>query len=155
MKQAAFQELMPDNFCFGCGSLNHEGLQIKSAWDGEESVCHFEPEAHHAAGPRHFVNGGILATVVDCHSVCTAVANGYRDEGREIGTDPRIWCVTGSMSLKYLKPTPLGVPLELRARVIEFDGRKTRVSCDVFAEGEPCVEGSVLAIRVPLDWLDV
>ena len=43
--QQAFQDYYPDEWaqCYGCGRLNEYGLQIKSYWDGEESVCTFTP----------------------------------------------------------------------------------------------------------------
>jgi len=48
----AFQDYYSDNFasCFGCGRLNEHGLHIKSYWDGEESVCRFQPEHYHTGG---------------------------------------------------------------------------------------------------------
>jgi acyl-coenzyme A thioesterase PaaI-like protein len=84
---SSFQELMPGNHCWGCGSLNERGLGIQSRWQepGQVAVCDWTPSPEHMAGPTSVVNGGIIATLVDCHSVCTAIANGYLSEGREIG----------------------------------------------------------------------
>jgi hypothetical protein len=56
------------------------------------------PCPERAAGPRHLVNGGIIATLLDCHGVCTALADAYRREGREVGTDPEIWYATTSIT---------------------------------------------------------
>ena len=41
MTSKAFQDYYPDDVshCYGCGRLNPDGLQIKSYWEGEESVC--------------------------------------------------------------------------------------------------------------------
>ena len=41
----AFQDFYPDDVshCYGCGRLNPQGLQIKSFWEADESVCHFSP----------------------------------------------------------------------------------------------------------------
>ncbi len=85
-----FQDRMENNYCWGCGRLNDKGLQIKSRWDGEEGVCTWRPQEFHAAGPRDVLSGGIIASIIDCHSVCTAVADAYRFEGRHIGSDPEI-----------------------------------------------------------------
>jgi acyl-coenzyme A thioesterase PaaI-like protein len=153
VSSSAFQDLIHDNFCFGCGADNPDGLQIKSVWVGPaESVCVFRPRPHQSAGPRHVLNGGIIATLIDCHSVCTAVADAYRREGREIGSDPPLWCVTGRMTVAYLKPTPIDRPVELRARVEEVDGRKTRLSCNLSSDGEVTARGDVLAIQVAAVW---
>ena len=42
--QEYFQDSMPGNVCFGCGNDNHDGLQIKSFWEGEEAVCIWQSE---------------------------------------------------------------------------------------------------------------
>ena len=104
------------------------------------------------AGPRKILNGGIIATVIDCHSVCTAIAAGYRDEGREIGTDPRIWYVTGSLSIKYLLPTPIDEAVELRTRIDEIAAKKTRLTCSLISMGSECARAEVVAVRVPPAW---
>lgn len=152
MSGRAFQDQMPDNFCFGCGADNPDGLQIKSFWDGDEALCRFQPQAHHAAGPRHLLNGGIIATIIDCHSVCTAMADAYRREGREVGTPPGLWYATVSLTVRYQRPTPLGEPVELRARILAVRDRRTRLECRLIAAGKICVESEVEAIRVPDSW---
>ena len=49
----AFQDYYPENLshCYGCGSLNHHGHQIKTFWDGEETVTRYMPESFHTALP--------------------------------------------------------------------------------------------------------
>ena len=149
----AFQDLIVDNYCFGCGADNPDGLQIKSYWAGEsESICRYQPEARHAAGPRHILNGGVIATIIDCHCICTAIANSYRLEKREIGSDPAIWRVTGSLHIKYLSPSLISSPAELRAKIVEVSNKKTRLSCDLVSAGKVCAEAEVLALRVPPEW---
>ena len=101
------------------------------------TVCVFQPAPHHMAGPTHVLNGGIIATVVDCHCVCTAIADAYRAAGRELGTAPHIWCVTASLKVDYLAPTRIGAPAELRARVREAKGRRRVVECELRSEGQP------------------
>ena len=70
---AAFQDQIPDNFCFGCGADNPDGLHLKSEWEGDIAVARWTPWPSHAAGPKHILNGGIIATLLDCHGVCTAI----------------------------------------------------------------------------------
>jgi len=48
-----------------------------------------------------------------------------------------------------LKPTPLGVPVELRARVKEIKGRKVVVTTTLSAKGETCARGEVVAVQMP------
>ncbi len=144
-----FQDHMPDNVCFGCGTMNHEGLQIKSYWDesGEQAICVWQPE-HRYRGWHQVLNGGILATLIDCHSMGAALAAAYQAENRPIGSQPVYRYATGTISVRYLKPTPMDTPIELRARVLELSGRKARVVCDVFAQGDKTAEADVVGIRV-------
>lgn len=152
--EEAFQDLIPGNYCWGCGPLNEAGLRIKSRWDGEEAVCIWQPSPQHAAGPKHILNGGIIATIIDCHCICLAIAAHYRDEARPMDSEPGIWCVTASLQVTYLRPTPIARPVELRARVKETSGRKTVVTCVLRADGEDRATGELLAIRVPPEWRD-
>ena len=87
----AFQDQIPDNFCYGCGPGNPVGLRIRSIWAGNEALCVFQPGPYDSAGPRYILNGGIIATLIDCHAVCTAIAHAYRVESRAIGSVPEIW----------------------------------------------------------------
>ncbi|MEZ5332426.1 MAG: PaaI family thioesterase [Thermoanaerobaculia bacterium] len=155
MDDRALQDtIWPESRCWGCGPANTDGLRIKSRWEGDRCLCRFQARPEHAAGPPHVVNGGVLATVVDCHSVWTAIAALYRSEGREMGSDPPIWGVTGEMTLRYLRPTPLAEPIELRARPLEIGERKVLVGCEVVSGDVVTVRAEVLTIRVPLDWLE-
>jgi acyl-coenzyme A thioesterase PaaI-like protein len=152
MEQRAFQDDMLDNSCYGCGPINENGLRIKSYWDGDESICTFTPRPYHTAGPKHFVNGGLISTLIDCHCVCTAIAYAYRKENRAIGSDPRIWCVTASLKVNYLKPTPINKPVFLRARINDTGEKKTIVSCSLSSDGVECARGEVVAVRVSRSW---
>ena len=154
VKLTALQDQLPHNHCFGCGPHNPNGLRIKSYWSGDElSVARFTPEPHHCAGPKHFVNGGILATIVDCHCICTAAGWAYRDEGREIGTKPDFHYATSTLTLAYRRPTPMNTELELEAHVVERTERTYVLSCALKANGKTCVEATVEAIRVPESWI--
>lgn len=150
MSEKAFQDHYPDDLshCYGCGRLNDQGLQIKSRWEGDESVAFFEPGPHHIAVPG-YVYGGLIASLVDCHGTGTASAAAYRAEGRDMGTDPPLRFVTASLHVDYLKPTPMGVPLEIRGKVEEIKGRKVVVIETVSADGRICARGKVVAVRMP------
>ena len=117
------------------------------------SVARFTPEPHHCAGPRHFVNGGILATLIDCHCVCTAGAAAYRDCGREIGTGTDLHFATVRLELEYLRPTPIAAELELRARILERRERVYVISCELRARDKVRVRAGVDAISVPSSWI--
>ncbi|MBI3004081.1 MAG: PaaI family thioesterase [Ignavibacteriales bacterium] len=150
MDTKAFQDYYPDvlSYCYGCGRLNEHGLQIKSYWDGEESVCRFTPKPHHIAVPG-YVYGGLIASLIDCHGTGTAAAAAYRAESREMDSEPPLRFLTASLKVEYLKPTPLGVPLEVRGKVKEVKGRKVVVEITVSAKGVQCARGEIVAVQVP------
>ncbi len=149
MTQRAFQDYYPDDLaqCYGCGRLNEHGLQIKSYWDGEESVSTFVPRPYHTAMPG-FAYGGLIASVIDCHSTGTAAAAAYRAQGRELGSQPPLRFVTASLHVDYLRPTPIEGPLELRSQVKEIKGRKVVVSTTLSVGGEVCARGEVVAVQM-------
>jgi acyl-coenzyme A thioesterase PaaI-like protein len=148
----AFQDQMPDNFCWGCGAENPDGLQLKSHWEGDVAVAQWRPHPEHAAGPRHVLNGGIIATLLDCHGVCIAIADGYQREERAIGSDPDLWYATASMSIDYLRPTPLETAVSLRGWVTVVDDRFTTVECELAADEKVRARATVRAVRVPDTW---
>jgi acyl-coenzyme A thioesterase PaaI-like protein len=150
MNKKSFQDYYPDELshCYGCGRLNEHGLQLKSYWDNEESVAVFHPKPYHMAIPG-YVYGGLIASLFDCHGTGTASAAAYREEGREMGTDPPLRFVTASLQVEFSRPTPLGVSLEIRGKVNEIKGRKVVVSTTVSAEGQVCAQGKVVAVQMP------
>jgi acyl-coenzyme A thioesterase PaaI-like protein len=150
MTQLPFQDYYPDIMahCYGCGTLNDQGHQIKSYWDEDESVCHFLPRPYHIAIPG-YVYGGMLASLIDCHGTGTAAAAAYRAERRPMDSEPALRFLTASLHVDYLKPTPLGVELEIRGRVKEVKGRKVVITEWISAGGIITVRGELVAVQVP------
>lgn len=155
MEQKAFQDCYPDELshCYGCGRLNAEGLQIKSYWEGDESVCRYTPKPFHTSLPG-YVYGGLIASLIDCHGTGTASAAAYRAEGREMDTDPPLRYVTGSLHVDFLRPTPVDSTLVVRSRVKEIKGRKVVVTSELYAGGQLCARGEVVAVQVPREWME-
>ncbi len=150
MTEPAFQDYYPDDLahCFGCGRLNEQGHQIKSYWDGDESVCTYEPKPFHTAIPG-YVYGGLIAALIDCHSTGTAAAAAYKEAGRTMETEPALRYATAALHVDYLRPTPIGVPLEVRGRVKEIKGKKVVVTSTLSAKGVICAKGEVVAVQMP------
>ena len=146
----AIQDFYPDDFatCYGCGRLNANGLHVRSMWDGDEMVARFTPRPEHMSMPG-FVYGGLLASLIDCHAMGTAAAAAERADGREIGEAPAPRFVTASLHVEYLKPTPLGHELELRAHVTIATARKSAVTVTVASRGTITARGEVVAVRIP------
>ena len=131
-------------FCWGCGKNTEHGLQLKSYWEHDETVAVWEPKEHHLAFPG-ILNGGIIATLIDCHGTGTANAAAHKASD---DSDQHFMYVTSAISVKYLKPTPLNKPVTLRARVTEMGEKKIKVSCDLYSGDVKCATGEVFTVRV-------
>ncbi len=143
-----FQDAMPGDVCFGCGSANPAGLHIHSYWDGIEAICRWQPEKIHE-GWQGVTCGGIIATLIDCHSMATAMATAIRNEKRSLKSEPYYRFATGAMNIKYLKPTNNNSELELRAQVTEIkNDKKYTVDCELYVDGEKTAEATVVAFLV-------
>jgi acyl-coenzyme A thioesterase PaaI-like protein len=153
MPESAVQDYYPDDLavCYGCGRLNPEGLHIRSIWEGDQSICTFEPRPYHTAIPG-YVYGGLIASLIDCHSTGTAAAAAYRAAGREPGSLPAFRYVTASLHVEYLHPTPLGPRLVVRAIVKELKGRKAVIESELFTGEQLCARGQVVTVQIPAGW---
>ena len=138
---------MPVNVCFGRGTEHPEGLQIKSYWDGSVAICHWQPEEKYRGWPR-LLNGGIMATIIDCHCIGTAMAYAYKQEDRDIDSTPLYRYATGGLKIKYIKPTSTKDLITLRAEIIEQKQRKINMSCSLKSRDIIPAEAEVIAIKV-------
>jgi uncharacterized protein (TIGR00369 family) len=147
MNQQSLQELYaPGSACFGCGPANEKGLRVRSfpAGEGGEVVCEWRPEPHHEAFPG-MLNGGIVGTLLDCHSNWAAAYHLMRRAGAE-----RPPCtVTAEYSVKLLRPTPTDTTLRLSARVVESTDDRAVVEATLTANGKTCAvcRGTFVAVR--------
>lgn len=147
----ALQDIcLPNGTCYGCGSANPDGLHIKSYWsdDGQFVVASFQPQARFSSGFKDAMYGGLVASLIDCHSNWTAMAFGYKADDREPGTLPLITSVTGSLGVKYLKPTPMTQTIQLKAWVDGEVGRKTRVLCELGTGDTVTALGDSIFVRI-------
>ncbi|RLI60232.1 MAG: PaaI family thioesterase [Candidatus Thorarchaeota archaeon] len=133
----------PAQCCYGCGARNPRGLQLRSYWDDDEVVATWTPEDHHLAPPG-ILNGGVIATLIDCHATGAANAEAHR-WGLVDGFDAMY--VTASLHVDYMKPTPLRSSVTLKGRVEEVGERSIMVTCELKSEGAVCARGKVLAVR--------
>ena len=148
----AFQDYYPENVshCYGCGSQNQHGHRIRTFWEGDETVTRYTPQPWETSVPG-FAYGGLIASLIDCHSTGTAAAAMYRSEDRAMDSLPPFRFVTGSLHVDFKKPTPI-VELEIRGRVKEIKGRKVVVETTVSANGVVTARGEVVAVQMPEDF---
>jgi acyl-coenzyme A thioesterase PaaI-like protein len=146
----AIQDLYPDDLahCFGCGRNNPSGHHLKSFAEGDEVVARFIPSGNQISIPG-FVYGGLLASLADCHAMATATFASELAAGRRLGEGPAPRFVTAALRVDYLKPTPLGLELEIRGRVTEKSEKKAVVAVTISAAGTITVRAEIVAVRLP------
>jgi acyl-coenzyme A thioesterase PaaI-like protein len=122
----------PDSVCYGCGPANPRGLHIRSFPDEDsgEIVAEWVPEPHHHAF-QNVLNGGVIGTLLDCHSNWTAAHHLMRMRGaRKPPTT-----VTADYHVRLVKPTPTDSPVRLRAKVVESSDERATVEATLEAGG--------------------
>jgi acyl-coenzyme A thioesterase PaaI-like protein len=126
-RQSLQDEFAPKSICFGCGPANEHGLHIKSYVEGDEVICRFVPREYHHAFPG-MLNGGIIGTLLDCHSNWAACHYLMKRDG--LSAPP--CTVTADFHVVLKRPTPMGEVL-LRARVTEAQDARVIVEATLEA----------------------
>lgn len=133
--------------CYGCGPLNEHGHQIKTILDGETTVAEFTPQPYQVSFPG-FMYGGLIASLIDCHSAGSAAIYRMVSDGKEIGSGDAPAFVTAHLEVDYRKPTPLG-PVRLIGRLVEMSGRKIVVHTDFYAGEAVTATGAAVLVEMP------
>lgn len=138
------EKYAPHNMCFGCGPANERGLHIRSFAEGAEVVASWRAESFYEAFPG-MLNGGIIGTLLDCHSNWTAAWHLMKEQG--LSAPP--CTVTADYSIKLLRPTPTDEVIELRARVVESREDRAVVEAELIAKGKVCAtcRGTFVAVK--------
>lgn len=134
----------PQLACFGCGPANDKGLKIRSIVKGDQVVASWRAEAHHEAFPG-MLNGGIIGTLLDCHSNWTAAWHLMKQAS---GEHPPC-TVTADYAIKLQRPTPTDGDIRLVARVEESSERKAVIAAELHAGGKLCAtcRGTFVAVQ--------
>jgi acyl-coenzyme A thioesterase PaaI-like protein len=109
--------------CFGCGPLSPHGLRLNlRALDRDRAVGRFflRPDLQ---GPPSIGHGGVLAMALDEAMSLLVHIRG-------------ITARTVSLSVDYLAAAPVGSELEIRATLIQQDGRRLFVEAAVYIDGQ-------------------
>lgn len=138
------EKYAPENACFGCGPANAKGLKLRSFPKNGVVVAHWQPSPYHEAFPG-VLNGGIIGTLLDCHSNWTAAW--HLMQARKENHPP--CTVTAEYHIKLLKPTPTQGALELIAEVVEAKSDRAQIESKLLADGKVCAtcEGLFVAVK--------
>ncbi|MEW1951953.1 PaaI family thioesterase [Terrabacter sp. NPDC080008] len=138
------ERLYPELPCFGCGQGNPKGLQLRSypLAQGEGVVASFTPWPEHDNG-LGYLNGGIIGTVLDCHSAAAVMLEAERQGWPPLpGAD--LSYVTAGLDVRYLRPAPLHETVELHAVVTEADEPQMTVAVELRFDGKVRAEATAI-----------
>jgi acyl-coenzyme A thioesterase PaaI-like protein len=110
------ERLYPQLRCFGCGPSNSKGLQLRSYEREDAVVADFAPWPEHDNG-LGYLNGGIIAMLLDCHSAAAVFLEAERN-GWTALPGAALPYVTAGLDVRFLRPAPLHHAVQLRARVL-------------------------------------
>lgn len=127
------ERLYPSLPCFGCG--NPKGLRIRSFEDGERVVAEFLPWPEHDNG-LGYLNGGIISTILDCHSAAAVTLEASRRGWPPLGTAPLPY-VTAGLDVKFLRPSPLHEPVSLVAHLLSSSESEMRAEVSLIWQDKP------------------
>lgn len=144
MSMQPLQDQLPSDhgarICYGCGADNQDGFRIKSHMEGDICITRFKPASHLTAFPGA-VNGGVIATLLDCHSVWTAIGH-YQQKHNE-----QTMFVTAKLTVEYLAPTPVDCELELRGKVVREGNRSVTVESALYCQGRETARATLIGVR--------
>lgn len=104
----------------------------------------WQPQTFHEAFPG-VLNGGIIGTLMDCHSNWTAIWHLMKRTGLE-----KAPCmVTADYAIKLKRPTPTDAPVKVIARVLESQDGRAVVEAELIAGGKICAmcRGTFVAVK--------
>lgn len=124
------------NRCFGCGQANATGLRLEFFLARDGSVVSLPTVPDAFEGPRGFLHGGIVATLLD-----EAMSKSVRVKG--------FTAMTRHLEVEYLRPVPSGASLRIEGRTVQSDGRKHHTEARILdAAGSELAKAKGLFIEV-------
>ncbi|MFC1905258.1 PaaI family thioesterase [Chloroflexota bacterium] len=125
------------NMCFGCGTANQHGLQMKFYQDAEVTKSEFIPAEHHQGWPG-YTHGGTLMAAID---ETIGWASKYKN----------IYAVTARMEVKLKSMARIGEPLIISAYITNQTRRTLEVEANIKRQDDSIVAeaSSILFIAQP------
>lgn len=144
----AVQDTYPEDFahCYGCGRHNKDGHHLKTYLSDDSTITEFDPPGVYT-GAGSFAYGGIIASIIDCHSAGSAALFWMRGESRQVGDGPAPRFVTARLELDFVAPTPLA-HLVLVGRLEEMGERKVIVSTDLRCGDQVTAKARAVLVKI-------
>jgi acyl-coenzyme A thioesterase PaaI-like protein len=146
--QPAIQDTYPDEFarCYGCGRLNEHGHRFRTRRDGPGTSTEYHP-AEIYTGAADFAYGGLIASLIDCHSAGSAAIFWMEQNHLVIGSDPTPRFVTARLEVDYIAPTPLNT-MRVGGTAEEIGDRKVIVTSELTVAGRITARGRAVLVRI-------
>ncbi len=146
----SIQDWYPEGYshCYGCGRNNAKGLHVRSFEDGDDFVAQVAPCKDEISHPGT-AYAGYVASLLDCHAVAAASAAAHRARGHAVGDGEIMPFMTAELKVEFVRPTPAGVPYELRARALFVQGHKVIAKAELRAGDRVCARAEVHAVEIP------
>ena len=137
------EALAPRSVCYGCGPANPDGLHLRSFERDGEVIAEWRPEPRYEAFPGA-LNGGVIGTLLDCHSNWAAAVALMRASGESVVPAT----VTANYQVTLFRPTPTGGLVTLRARVVDLESDRATVESTLEAGAQRCAtfRGTFVAV---------
>ena len=103
------EKILQNQWCFACGSQNPFGLKLSFEEKDDTYISHFTGQPQHQ-GYDGIMHGGIVSTLLDEIMARYLYAKGMN-------------AVTARLEVRYVKPTPIGVPLLIKGHIVRQKGR--------------------------------
>jgi len=129
------ETLYPALTCFGCGHANPDGFHLRSYREDELTVAEFTPRPEHDNG-FGFLNGGIIATVLDCHGAAVVMWEAASRDWTAAPGAP-VPFITADFAVRFLRPTPLGPAVQLTGSPVRVDESEIIVSAELAVDDKP------------------
>jgi len=149
MQQSLQDQYYSKGTCFGCGPHNTEGLQIKSYARDDGVAATWTSSEFHGNG-FGFLNGGIISTLLDCHSAAcmmneTIVRYGdFCIDDLEHFDDKHPVYLTSQITVSYHRPVLLNQSIELFSACLSWDEKSCRYHSELRYDGKVAAEAEVL-----------
>jgi acyl-coenzyme A thioesterase PaaI-like protein len=129
------EALYPDLTCFGCGHANPDGFHLRSYRRDGHTVAEFTSRPEHDNG-FGFLNGGIISTVLDCHTAAVVMWEAAQ-RGWVAEPGAPVPFITAGFDVRFLRPTPLASTVQLSARPESISETAIVVAAELSADDKP------------------
>ena len=148
MEQSLQDQYYPNGTCFGCGPCNDDGLQIKSYSTNQGVMATWTASEKYDNG-FGFVNGGIISTLLDCHSAASVMKETVKRYGDfcidnfEHFDDKHPVYLTNQINVTFRRPILLHSEITLFSECISWDDNACNFRSEIRFNGKIAANADV------------